>query len=64
MRTAFAHFISDEEVIGIADVAMAGDPKKYVRLKNPITGKVQYFRQMGPLYGERSVPIKMAGYDF
>ena len=67
IRTAFAHFISEEQVIGIADVATAflrahkfkeGDPKKYVRLKNPITGEIQYFRQMGPLYGERSAPIK------
>jgi len=67
IRTAFAHFISDEEVIGIADVATAflqahkfkaGDPKKYVRLRNPITGEVQFFKQMGPLYGERSAPIK------
>ena len=29
---------------------------KYVKFKNPITGETMYFKQFGPLYGEKSAP--------
>jgi hypothetical protein len=31
---------------------------KYVSFKNPVTGEREYYRQMGPLYGECSAPIR------
>jgi hypothetical protein len=31
---------------------------KYVKFKNPITGEMMYFKQFGPLYGEKSAPME------
>ena len=31
-------------------------PPRYVRLKDPVTGKVRFFRQLGPIYGSNSAP--------
>jgi hypothetical protein len=30
--------------------------QKYVTLKNPITGEIVYFKQLGSIYGETSAP--------
>ena len=34
------------------------EPKKYLKFKNPISGQWQFYRQLGPIYGENSAPVR------
>ena len=32
--------------------------KKWLKVKNPLTGEIEYYEQSGPIYGEASAPIR------
>jgi hypothetical protein len=32
--------------------------KKFLKMKNPVTGEWEYFEQSGPIYGEASAPVR------
>ena len=34
------------------------EPAKYLVFKNPLTGEKEYYRQLGPIYGENSAPVR------
>ena len=34
------------------------EPKKYLKFKNPISGQWQFYRQLGPIHGENSAPVR------
>ena len=34
------------------------EPPKYLTFKNPLTGEQEYYRQLGPIYGENSAPVR------
>ena len=34
------------------------EPPKYLVFKNPLTGNKEYYRQLGPIYGENSAPVR------
>ena len=35
-----------------------GDPPRYIKFKDPVTGGLLYYRQLGPIYGEAGAPIR------
>ena len=65
VRSALANH-KEGNMIAIIDVSTAflqstkypEGKVKYVKFKNPITGEMMYFKQFGPLYGEKSAPME------
>ena len=58
---------SRDEAIALRDISTAflqsdmfapEDPPRYLRLKDPVTGAVRYFRQLGVVYGSASAPVR------
>ncbi|MAF23521.1 MAG: hypothetical protein CMP26_13085, partial [Roseibacillus sp.] len=58
----------EEDTLAIADITTAflqsvkfpESVRKFVYVNNPVTGRRTYYRQTGPLYGERSAPMRWA----
>ena len=34
------------------------EPPKYLTFKTPLTGEQEYYRQLGPIYGENAAPVR------
>ena len=64
VRMALGSYNAADECIAFIDISTAflqsdrydKSVKKYVVLKNPITGELIYFKQLGSIYGEISAP--------
>jgi hypothetical protein len=66
VRMALFRSARGERQLGIKDVRTAflqakkfpTTLRKWISFRNPVTGKVHYYRQLGPIYGEASAPVR------